>query len=366
MAKSLFVNPTDVDRIVKENDLQYLFLLGMRSNGKSSAVKALRLQKFLETGEKFAYIRRYSSVDMKAYRINSYFASVPGFDIKAISKGKYECIIAKDGQLWLSRYDEKGKIVRDVACGYYMALSEVEHMKSLNFPGVTSLIFEEVCTEQTYLDNEVGLLFSIVSTIFRNTRGIVYLISNTVSRVCPYFREFGLDQIYGAKVGDVQIYNYDVTNIGVWLTSEGVEDGEVIAKASDRMFFGSKAKMIKKGEWNQDDHRKLNDRYHMYRVLYTMVFELGPHKFLMQYMEHVNKHDNHIWFVQPKNSEIQPGTRTITDVNLEYDLATYGFIPLSDSERWMFSQIANKKVAFNDALTGTEFYQCYKQMMAVK
>ena len=92
MAKSLFVNPTDVDRIVKENDLQYLFLLGMRSNGKSSAVKALRLQKFLETGEKFAYIRRYSSVDMKAYRINSYFASVPGFDIKAISKGKYECI----------------------------------------------------------------------------------------------------------------------------------------------------------------------------------------------------------------------------------------------------------------------------------
>lgn len=365
--KNLFVDPKDVDRIVEQNDLQYLFLLGKRSNGKSSAVKTLRLQKFLETGEKFAYIRRYSSIDMKKYMVNSYFESVPGFDVKEITKGKWEFIDAKDKQLWLCRYDQNGKIVRGDSIGYYVALSEVEHMKSLNFPGVTSLIFEEVCTEQVYLDNEVALLFSIASTILRNNAGIVYLISNTISRVCPYFREFGLDKIYGAKVGDIQIYNYDTTNIGVWLTSEGcTPEGDEITRDSDKMFFGSRAQMIKKGEWDRDDHRKLNDRYHMYNVLYTMVFEFHEHKFLMQFLEHSEKSDNHIWFVQPKNTDIQKKTRIITDVNLEDDLATCGFIPISDGERWMFAQIAGKKVAFSDALTGTEFYQCYKQMVAEK
>lgn len=362
--KGLFVNPQDVDDLVKRNDLQYLFLLGMRSNGKSSAVKALRLKKFMETGEKFAYIRRYSSIDMKGYMVESYFASVPGFDIKEITGGEWEFIKAKNKELWLCRYNEEGKVIKGPSCGYYVALSEVEHMKSLNFPGVTSLIFEEVCTEQVYLDNEVALLFSIASTILRLNAGIVYLISNTISRICPYFREFGLDKIYGAKVGDVQIYEYDTTKIGVWLTSEGVEDGEIVTKESDKMFFGSRAKMIKKGEWDRDDHRKLEDRYSMYKPLYTMVFEFHEHKFLMQYMSHIEKKNTHIWYVSPKNTDTQKRTRLISNVDLENDLATCGFIPLTENERRIFQQLVNKKIAFSDALTGTEFYQCYKQMQA--
>ena len=85
-----YVMPDKVDELVKSKDLQYLILLGRRSNGKSSAVKALALRDFIRTGEKFAYIRRYSSIDMKRYRVNSYFQSVPGFNVQEITEGKAE------------------------------------------------------------------------------------------------------------------------------------------------------------------------------------------------------------------------------------------------------------------------------------
>lgn len=356
-----YVMPDKVDELVKSKDLQYLILLGRRSNGKSSAVKALALRDFIRTGEKFAYIRRYSSIDMKRYRVNSYFQSVPGFNVQEITEDKAELIDARDGELWLANYDNKGKIARGEACGYYMALSEVEHLKSLNFPGVTKIIFEEFCTDQVYLDDEVKLLFSVVSSITRNSACTVFLVANTISRVCPYFREFGLDDIYKAKPGDIQVYQYDTTNIGVWLTSEGSTD-EAGDNESSRMFFGSRARMIKKGEWDHTDHRKLEEYYQNYEIMYNVVFRYDRHMFLMQLLR--NSRGGYIWFVAPKYDAILPKTRIISNEGVEDPRCTIGFIPLSDAEKIMFDLLRQGKVAFTDGLTGTEFRQAYAQMMS--
>ena len=51
LKKEKFVKPEKVDEVVKKHDLNYLLLLGKRSNGKSSAVKSLLLQRFLLTGQ---------------------------------------------------------------------------------------------------------------------------------------------------------------------------------------------------------------------------------------------------------------------------------------------------------------------------
>ena len=355
LKKEKFVKPEKVDEVVNKHDLNYLLLLGKRSNGKSSAVKSLLLQRFLLTGKKFVYVRRYA-LDMKAFLINMYFKSVPGFDIEAMTDGRYTFIQARNKELFLCNTDEDGKVQRGPSIGYYIALSEVEHMKSLNFDA-DRILFEEFCTDQAYIDNEVSLLFSITSSVFRLRTGVVFMVANTISRVCPYFREFNLDEINKGKPGDIQVYKYDTTNIGVWLTSEGIlEDGE----EGSSMYFGARAKMINKGEWEQKQERKLENRKHEYEVLYTMVFRFYDHTYLMEFLS--GPGGSHVWYVSPKTTQIQPGTRIVSNTMIESDLTTFGFVPISEKERLIFNLLKQGKVCFSDNLSGTEFKQAYAQM----
>ena len=74
-----------------------------------------------------------------------------------------------------------------------MALSASTHYKSTQYPFVKNMIFEEFVTDGLYLQNECNLLMQLVSTVFRNRKdGKVFLIGNTISRVCPYFYEWEL------------------------------------------------------------------------------------------------------------------------------------------------------------------------------
>lgn len=355
-----FVTKSKVNSILKGNKLNYLMLLGMRSNGKSSAVKTLMLDNYMKKGEKFFYLRRYD-MDMKNYMIDRYFANVEGFDVRKITKGKWECIKAKNRGLYLCNnvVDKKGnvKVEWGDEVGYYDALSRVEHMKSLNYPDCKSIIFEEFVTNKPYLNDEVNLLFSIVSTVFRLNEGTVFMIANTISRVNPYFREFELTNINDQKIDTLEVYLNDNTRVGVYLTAP-LEGGEDVK--SGNMFFGARAKMIKNGEWEEEKKRRLEYDREEYELLYTMVFKFGENMFLMEFLGKSNKH---VWFVSKKTSEVQKGTRLISDVMVESDITTIGFIPLNKSEEKAFGLLKQGKIAYSDNLTGTEFLQCYKQMI---
>ena len=56
-------------------DAEYIIILGQRSNGKSFAVKEDIIKRALESGEEFAYIRRYKE-DCKQYMIEEYFSDI--------------------------------------------------------------------------------------------------------------------------------------------------------------------------------------------------------------------------------------------------------------------------------------------------
>lgn len=363
-----FVTKTKINSLLKSNKLNYLMLLGMRSNGKSSAVKTINLENYLKKGEKFFYLRRYD-MDMKNYMIDRYFANVEGFDVRKITKGKWECIKAKNRGLYLCNnvVDNKGnvKIEWGEEVGYYDALSRVEHMKSLNYPDCKSIIFEEFVTNKPYLVDEVNLLFSIVSTVFRLNEGIVYMIANTISRVNPYFREFELTNINEQKIDTLEVYLNDNTRVGVYLTAplefgDGKEGKKESKIGSSNMFFGARAKMIKNGEWEEEKKRRLEYDREEYDLLYTMVFKFGDNLFLMEFLGKENKH---VWFVTKKTSEVQKGTRLISDVMVESDITTIGFVALNKSEEKAFGLLRQGKIAYGDNLTGTEFLQCYKQMV---
>ena len=352
-----FVQSTQIKKYIKKYGMQYFIILGMRSNGKSTAVKKHCLEQAFNNNELFFYVRRYSN-DLKTWQIESYFESVEGFNISEITKNEYDKIVMKKGKLYLSKTEIKDnkKIDNIGQCiGYVGSLSDSEHLKSLNFPNCKNMIFEEFVTDKIYLNNEVKLLFNLVSTVFRNDKGIVFLVGNTISEINPYFREFELTKINSQKVDTIDIYKNDETIIAVWLTG----NNDISNFGSRLMSFGERSRMIKNGDWDRDKKRKLEFSYKEYNILYTMVFKFHDKKFLMEFLE---KDDFHVWFVSPKTTEIQKDTRIISDTEIENDYVTIGFIPISKNEQRAFNYIKQGKIAYSDNLTGTEFLQCYKQL----
>lgn len=352
-----YVKKEQIAKYIKKYDMQYFVILGMRSNGKSSAVKSFCLNDYLLNGNKFFYVRRYAT-DLKNWQVESYFESVDGFNISEITQGEWEKIIVKQGKLYLCKIvvdnNKEVKILSKDNIGYIGSLSDAEHLKSLNFPKTTNIIFEEFVTDKVYITNETTLLFSIVSTVFRNNRGCVFMVANTISEVNPYFREFELDKISNQRQNTVDIYLNDKTKIAVWLTAPLNRETE-----SDKMSFGEISRMIKKGEWQRKKKRHLEKPIEEYNILYSMVFAFSKKYFLMQLLENNN---NHVWYVSKKTSEIQKDTRVISDENIESDLCTIGFIPLNNNEVRAFSLLKQGKIAYCDNLTGTQFKQCYQQM----
>lgn len=352
-----YVKPEQIQKFIKKYDMQYFIILGMRSNGKSSAVKKYCLNDYLINGNKFFYIRRYAT-DLKNWQVESYFESVDGFNISEITGGEWEKIVVKQGKLYLCKIvvenNKEVKLLSKDNIGYIGSLSDAEHLKSLNFPHTVNMVFEEFVTDKVYISKETTLLFSIVSTVFRNNRGYVFMVANTISEVNPYFREFELDKISTQKPNTVDIYLNDSTKIAVWLTAPLNKDTE-----SDKMSFGEISRMIKKGEWQREQKRHLEHDFEMYQELYAMVFKFRNKKFLMQLLEYKNKH---LWYVSPKTTEIQKDTRVISDTDIESDYCTIGFIPLNANEQRAFSILTQGKIAYSDNLTGTQFKQCYEQM----
>lgn len=352
-----FVKDTEVAKLIKTHNMQYFMLLGMRSNGKSCAVRSYCLKQAIESGKMFFYLRRYAN-DLQIWRIESYFTNVKGFDVKKITDGEYDFIKCKQGKLYLAKREivnNKEKIFYGQQIGYVGALSDSEHLKSLNFPNCSFLIFEEFITDKIYLNDETNKLFNVVSTIFRNENGTVFLIGNTITEINPYFREWELSNIATQKVGSVDIYFNDTTKIAVWLTATI----DTTNLGSNKMSFGEQSRMIKNGLWERKQKRKLEKNYKDYNVLYTMVLEFSSKMFLMELLEY---NDSHVWYVSKKTSNIQKDTRIISDGKIENDFTTIGFVPLNTNENRAFSLLKQGKIAYCDNLTGTQFIQCFQQM----
>lgn len=353
-----FITAQKVRTHLKKYKPQYATILGMRSNGKSSGVKSFCFEEYKKKGDKFVYIRRYDD-DIKNWKVERYFKNVPGFDVRKLTDNEDAFISSKNGEIWLCQHelingDLKTKWIESI--GYIACLNKDENFKSLNFPDAKYIIFEEFVTNRSYLANEVQKLFSLVSTILRLNAGVVFLIANTISDINPYFRYFEFTNVDKQKVGTVDTYINDGTVCTLWLTSPLDEDNNV---KSHKMFFGERGKMIKNGSWDRDKKRTLEDNYKEYNSLYQMIFKFYDKMFLMELLEKNNKH---IWYVSPKTTPIQKNTRVISDSNVENDICTIGFIPLTQNESRAFSLLKQGKIAYSDNLTGTQFIQSYQQM----
>lgn len=163
------------------------FIVGIRGVGKTFRFKKWGVDDFFKTGNQFMWVRRYKTETKK---LNKWWNDIAF---------KY-----KDHKLDVKGDDKMGTFLIDgKICGYYVTLSLELTYKSVPFPLVDKIIFDEFLIARNsplkYLADDVFAFLSLMDTVFRdreNVRG-AYLLANNMSFINPYFTEFNIKPFNG-------------------------------------------------------------------------------------------------------------------------------------------------------------------------
>lgn len=166
-------------------------IVGNRGGGKSYGAKQWAIDNFIKRKEQFGYVRRYKD-DLKK-PMEQFFKDIeweyPDYEFKV------------DGDKFYIRIksDIKAKWSNEDIAGFGFSLSTANNKKSISYPSVTTLIFDEFLLEQgnqRYLPNEPEKLLNLYETIARpgtqHPRVVVFMLANAISITNPYFLYWNL------------------------------------------------------------------------------------------------------------------------------------------------------------------------------
>ena len=180
---SIFWNP----RRTLTHNMLINIIVGNRGGGKSFGAKEWAIDNFLKNKEQFGYIRRYKEDLRKP--MEQFFKDIqykyPDFEFK-VDDGKF--------YIRLRPANEKEKWTEDDIAGYGFVLSTADNRKSIAYPNITTLIFDEFLLQQgnqRYLKDEPLTLLSLYETIARpgtnHPRVVLFMLANAISITNPYF-----------------------------------------------------------------------------------------------------------------------------------------------------------------------------------
>ena len=331
------------DDIIKQNS-QYNILIGGRDLGKSYTTKLTVLKSAYENKKPcIAYLRRWGD-DIKTNLVESYFSDM---NIKKITKNEYTMVTAYQGKLFFSNIED-GKVKRGLHIGHYFALNNSERYKSTMYPYLTDIIYEEFITDKFYLKDEPKTLQHFVSTLARDNMVRVWLIGNTISRVCPYYTEWSLDNIPRMEKGQIDIYNFDDVKIAVEYCPDRNE-------LKNNMFFGNAVKSIIKGHWECDEYRHLPKKLDEYEILYHMVLMTKQFGFNIKLL--IDSDAKKVVYIYPYTKRQK---RDIHILGLENE--DFYINPRIRSECDIADIINNGFPCFSDNLTGQDFFNSLKNI----
>ena len=150
------------------------FVLGARSTGKTYFYKCKCIKDFKKSGKQFIYLRRFES---EIKNVNKLFNDIINDDVFPDDK------ITCDGRVFK---------LNGEPMGYAICISKGLTLKGVSYDKVYNIIFDEFIIDEKksfyrYLPDEVNNFLDIVSTVLRLRDGKVFLLSNTISYVNPYF-----------------------------------------------------------------------------------------------------------------------------------------------------------------------------------
>ena len=368
-----YITYKDLDKIIDQYDPQYIMLISARNDGKSYAVKEWALRRFLEQKEQFAYLRRFE-IDLKRTDPVGYwrdFMSGENNKIMQLTDGVYDRITAEGKQYFYLAKKEGKNITKGPEIGHIHALSVQSSYKSMQFPEVGSILYEEFVSDR-FLYDEPRKLMQYVSTVLRSKVGRVWMIGNTITRINPYFRHFELTGFNKMRPGQVDVYDYkyELDDGTVTNTRIAVHIPDVKSKGSGvkGMFFGVSAGMIAGQQWDRQEQPHLRDKISSYETMYEMVFDYEANAtFLLRLLQHRKYPDRVLWYVEPKTTPLRPNTRIISPLLHEEAGALYTntFKAIHPREAAAFRLLDMGRIAYSDNLTGTEFIRALKMSRVV-
>lgn len=170
------------------NTPEIYMCVGNRTAGKTYYFKRMLLRRYLKTGSKFCVLVRYS------------------YEISAMQDSFFKDVHEIDYPDNVFGYEKVGKdlytklLVDGECCGYIISLNSADMIKKISstFVDVDSIFFDEFQSEiGKYAPDEIKKFMSVHISIARgggsSVRYVpVYMCSNTVSILNPYFAEFGI------------------------------------------------------------------------------------------------------------------------------------------------------------------------------
>ena len=159
-----------------------------RSGGKTTYFGRLCVNKFLKKREKF----------MLVYRFNYELDDCANKFFKDLSSLFFKGAVMESKRRASGSYHEL--FLDDVSCGYAVSLNSADSLKKYShlFSDVSRMLFDEFQSETNhYCSDEVKKLISVHTTVSRGQgeqiRYVpVYMISNPVTIINPYYTELGI------------------------------------------------------------------------------------------------------------------------------------------------------------------------------
>lgn len=334
---------------------------GMRSNGKTTACLLKGLEKAIKTldgrHEQTVYLRRWEDEVKPKNDISSLYNGILKFyNIEKKTKGKYNTIIYRARKFYLAKVEEAKTVDIDTTplC-ICMALSQNEHYKSLSYPDVTTLIFDEFLSENhQYLPNEFKRFTSILSTVIRSRTDVeIYLCGNTVDLNSIYWNEFRIIELFKKmKEGDIVHYKPKnrQTDIAVeWAEAVDIE-GRVLNVYTD--FDTQNSAMINKGEWDTDNYPHLPYSYEKadIRFYFFILYNFETYQ-----CEVIKKNGVEFIYIHRKTTPIQDEDKDLI-YSTDFTPAPNRFINLFKPETYVQQKIVNlfntSKVFYQDNIVG--------------
>ena len=229
----------DIKRTLTHNCL-FNFIVGSRGVGKTFSFKKWAIEDFIKNENQFVYVRRYAKEAKKA--VKTFFDDVrslfPDHEFKVVGNEFY---------------------IDDKVAGYCIILSTAKIEKSVSYPFVNKICFDEFLIEKgnyRYLTDDVGAFLNLYETIARPGSGhcdvIVFFMANAITWTNQYFLYFKIKQPNKVDKNGKNIWKRG--DILIELT-----DGNGFAEAKRKTRFGQIIDGTPYGEYSIDNQFLLDD-----------------------------------------------------------------------------------------------------------
>lgn len=332
-------------------------LYGERSNGKSYQAKyeIMFAPEILEGDKRFILVWRYDD-DMKNVKLEKYFEDV---DVERLTDGKYTTIAIYRKEVYLANWlKTKSKTERGKKIGYCIPLQHEGQFAGSSYLDVDNMIYEEFMPrDKPYLYQEPDKLMNLYCTVDRKEKRVkVWMIGNTISRVCPYLYDWNLYPIVRKQEqGTIEEIEIPVSQYG-----DKIKMAIEHCKATGQTSFtiGKHSAMLNSGEWQSDPQPHLQSRYKDCRLLCRCLFQYSGFTFIGEYL---SSGSNRFWFVYPKTRpDIYGRIYVFSDQRREDKLwATdpYHSNTKNPVLQRFFNDFREGKIFYSTDLDGTEFKQ---------